>query len=71
MTEYERGFNEGFAAALQRSGKASCGNGFNEGPRKKLAVSFSEEEFSRVAGLAKHKGISLGAAVREMIGLYA
>lgn len=70
--EYERGFNDGFAAAIHRtSRKAPMFPSFKEGPRKKLSISFSEEEFSKIEVTAKQKGVSLGAAVREMMSLWA
>ena len=71
MTDYERGFSEGFAAALERMETGPHGSGYKEGCRNKLAVSFPDEQFAAITRRAKERRISLGAAVREMIGLYA
>lgn len=71
MTEYERGFNEGFAAALARMERAP-----NDGHRgttatasggKKISVGFRPDQFDFISEYSVALGCSFGSAVRGLI----
>ena len=71
MTDYERGFNDGFATALQRMGR-SAGNGAAAGwpinpGSKKISIGFHPAQFSFIVNHSMASGGSIAASVRQLV----
>ncbi len=72
MTEYERGFNEGFAAAIARIDRASglretVGREIGMASAKCIPVRVRPDQFKFISEHAAAVGISMAASVRCLI----
>lgn len=71
MTEYERGFNDGFAAALTRMERATSGpsiaNSDFSGSQPKISIGFREDQFEFIKERSSALACSFGASVRFLI----
>lgn len=65
MTEYERGFEDGFAAALSRMERGPTGATIAGG--KKISIGFRQDQFDFIQGRARACGCSFAASVRGII----
>lgn len=71
MSDYQKGFNDGFAAAIRADsgGRSSPGaEGYDgAGHTKKISVGFDPITFDRINAIARDAGQSFGATVRNMV----
>lgn len=70
MTDYERGFNDGFAEAISRNTQARGAPGsvaadFDGG--KKISIAFRPEQFAFICDLQSALACSFASAVRHLI----
>lgn len=72
MSDYERGFCDGFSRAVSYGTSKrgpSWGSGYlaTDGKQIKISIGFTEWQFGEIRATADNAGCSIGAAVRGLI----
>lgn len=65
MSDYQRGFNDGFAEALRRIERGPTGPTIANG--RKIAIGFRQDQFEFIRQRAHALGCSFGASVRGLV----